>query len=280
MPLMSRYQLSLSLWFVVSACGDDLNRNAQPDATEAPDAPQVTPDARVCDLETYPPPVAPITVDLTGKFTLTLDGVGERCDQIVRALTDPDPSLRPPELAMLDAGGVIGTCHFNTDTSTDVVRLRAPLYNGIPLFDPPQDAVIHVDAQNNIVYLHGDYLPAGYVVNEACRSGEELTRSIPGYSMSYRKLLLCQYQGDGAYQVASDDEIVVGEEGYLIDRDRKLRRVRAMDVFLLSDHVDDDIGNSDAFCCMGTLDHCVGQRLFVDALTGEILSQAPHCHSC
>ena len=41
-----------------------------------------------------------------------------------------------------------------------------------------------------------------------------------------------------------------------------------------------EIGNSDAFCCNGSLDHCVGQRLFVDALTGEILSQVPHCHSC
>ena len=60
---------------------------------------------------------------------------------------------------------------------------------------------------------------------------DELAHASPGSSRSYRKLLLCQYNGNGAYEVANDDEIVVGDEGYLIDHDRKLRRVRAIDVF-------------------------------------------------
>jgi hypothetical protein len=277
---MSKYPfaLSLALSLVVTACGDDKPAgNTEPDASEV-DAPQVTPDARVCDLESYPQDATPITVDLSAKFELTLDGVGTRCDQIVRALTNPDPSLRPPELAMLDVGGIVGTCRLN-EQNINVVRLRSPLYNGLPLFDPPQETVVHVDEQNNIVHLHGDYLPAGYVVNEGCLSDDELARAIPGYSMSYRKLLLCSFSGNGEYEVASDDEVVAAEEGYII-HDRKLRRVRAMDVYLLPSHVTDEIGNSDAFCCIGTLDHCVGQRLFLDALTGEILSQAPHCHSC
>lgn len=273
---MPKLQLSLSLSLVLMACGDDPSNAPQPDATEV-DAP-ATPDARVCNLERYPQEAQAIFVELDTEFPLTLDGQGARCDQIVRALTDPDPSLRPRELAMLDAVGVTGTCHLN-EQNLDVVRLRAPLYNGLPLFDPPQEIVVHVDAQNNVVLLHGDYVPTGYVANDACLSDEEIARTVPGYEMSYRKFALCVYNGNGEYPIANDDEIVVGDEGYLLIN-KFLRRVRAVDVFLLSEHVTDEIGNSDAYCCQGTLDHCVGQRLFVDALTGEILSQAPRCHSC
>ena len=49
-----------------------------------------------------------------------------------------------------------------------------------------------------------------------------------------------------------------------------LRRVRAVDVYLTPGHVTTEITNSDAFCCSGaTTDHCIGQRLFVDVITGE-----------
>ncbi len=277
---MLNYLRVASLALSLAACGDHQpSQQPQPDAA-APDGRAAEPDARVCDLATYPPPVAPITVDLASPFALTLDGVGTRCEQLERALTDPDPTKRPPELAMLDVNGVTSTCTHNDDTNRDVVRLRAPLYAGLPLFDPPQDVVVHVDAPATVVYLHGDYLPAGYVVNNACLSGEELARSLPGNAFSYRKFLLCQYRGDGSYVIADDDQIDVGAEGYILDRDRTLRRVFALDVYLLPEHVDSDVGNSDAFCCTGTLDHCVGQRMFVDALTREIISQAPHCHSC
>ena len=57
--------------------------------------------------------------------------------------------------------------------------------------------------------------------------------------------------------------------------------MRAIDVYLAPGHVDSEVTNSDLFCCAGpTVEHCVGKRLFLDALTGEVVGDEPRCHTC
>ena len=278
-----------SLFLVLAACGDN-HKNASPDATATPDTP-ATPDATVCDTTGYPAPIKLVSVDLGQPFDLTLDGQGDRCDQLIRALTDPDPAKRPPELAELDvAGGAItGTCTYDDVLMRDIVRLRAPNYGGLPLYGPQlQDVLVHVGHPSaligspaTVVYLHGDFLPAGAMAKAACINGEELGLSMPGRPMTYTKFAFCTPQGDGTYTIAGNDTIEVADEGYLYDSDGNLRRVRAVDVYLSGANVTTEVINSDAYCCTTeSLEHCVGQQIFIDVVTGEIIGQKPHCHTC
>lgn len=276
LPLVLVTTLSLG-----AACGD--NAPAQPDPDAAPEpADAAAPDALVCDLTSYPPAVRMLTVDLQQPFELTLDGVGTRCDQLVRALTDPDPSKRPAELAELDVDDVISSCSYDAQTKRDIVRLQAPRLAGLPVFGVIQDAIVHVEAPAIVVYLHGDYLPPlRSPVNPSCLGPDAVRATVPGSGLTYSKFALCALQGEGSYAVASEDVIEVGEEGYLLDRDGFLRRVRAVDVYLAPGHVTAEHINSDLYCCQGpTLERCVGARVFVDALTGEVVHQQQHCHAC
>jgi hypothetical protein len=276
----------LAYLFVVAACGDSTH-NITPDAPATVDA---TPDAKPCDVAGYPQPIKRLSVDLGAQFDLMLDGVGDRCDQIIRALTDPDPTKRPPELAMLDVVGVTGTCTFDDVLQRDIVRLRAPQYGGLPLYgNIVQDVLVHVGhpmanvigMPATVVYLHGDFLPAGAMTNMACLASGDVAASTPGRPMTYAKFNACTYQGDGSYTIAGDDVIEVADEGYMVDADGNLRRVRAVDVYLLPAHANPEVTNSDAFCCSdATLDHCIGQRLLIDVVTGELVGETQHCHTC
>jgi hypothetical protein len=266
-------RLPLLLGLALAACGDDSSTaiDAAPPIDAATDAP-------VCDLTGYPPAVRPVSVDLVDRTTLTLDGTGTRCEQIVRALLGP---TRPPELGQLDTGGVTGTCSHDDLLDREIVRLRAPLYAGVPVYAPVQDALVHVDAADAVVFLHGDFLPAGSAPPAGCLTAAIVEASVPGRPMGYQRFNACVPGNPGEYTIAADDEVEVLDEGVYLDADNNLHRARAVDVYLLSGHVDSEVGNSDAYCCSGpTMDHCVGQRLFIDTLTGELLGQAPHCHIC
>jgi len=268
-----------SLFLVAAACGDD--HAAAPDGGRpTPDAPAL--DAAVCMDEAYPQPARPLTVDLRDPFALALDGIGTRCEQLVRALTDPDPARRPPALAELDVVGVTGTCRHDDVLDHDIVRLAGPLFAGLPLFAPLQDAVAHVDASATVVYLHGDFLPASTpAVPAACVDPAQLPASIPGTTLTYAWFDNCALQGESTYTVASGDTIEVGAEGYVLDREGMLRRVRALGVYVAPERVTAQLANSELYCCDGTtLDHCVGARLLVDALTGAVVTQQGLCHAC
>ena len=276
---MSKYLAYLSSFALAAACGDNASTVA-PDAAQ-PDAAQ--PDARSCDASNYPQSVRTLSVDLAEPFALTLDGNGSRCDQIGRALTDPDPATRPPELAELDADGATWTCTHDDLLDREIVRVRVRQYAGLPLFAPAQEILAHVSADPaTVVFLHGDFLPAGAVaVPDACYDADQIGATIPGQTLTFTRFALCQPQGAGTYDVASDDVIEPGEEGYLLDREGMLRRVREVDVYLHPDHLTDDTINSDMYCCNGqTLEHCVGQRLYIDAITGAYVDATSRCHTC
>jgi hypothetical protein len=284
------YKSYLSIAFLLAACGDNHKTTSTPDAPPV-STPDAAPDAKPCDLTNYPQHTRVTSVDLGSPFDLMLDGQGTRCEQIIRALTDPDPTKRPPELATFDVTGVTSSCIHDDVLDAEIVRLRQPNYMGEPLYAPAQDVLIHVGhafragllAQPaTVVYLHGDFLATGGVTaNPACLDDGQLTSSVPGMSMTYAKFNACTYTGDGMYSLASDDVIELGDEGYLMDTDGNLRRVRAVDVYLLPGHLNDEITHSDAFCC-GTesLDHCVGKRLFIDVVTGELITEQQHCLTC
>jgi hypothetical protein len=274
----SLLSLSLSL-LAVAACGGGNNDPDAPPST-TPDSPPIDPpDAKVCDAAGYPEKVRMLSVDLISDTTLTLDGTGPRCEQLLRALTGE--TTRPPELADMDAEGYTGSCTYDDVLDVDVVRVRLPLYDGIPMFYPPQDMVVHVEQNNHIRYLHGDFFPVGNAPRMGCLTGDEAASELRGDPLGYLQFSLCVPGDPGEYIIAADDELDIGAEGYLQDADGFLRRVRSVDVYLLPDHVTPAIGNSDAFCCTGpTLEHCVGAQMFVDVLTGETVWQAPHCHTC
>lgn len=282
---MSKPYLSVA-FLLLAACGD--NHQSQPDAppVRTPDA---APDARPCDLANYPQHTRITSVDLQAPFDLTLDGQGTRCEQIIRAVTDPDPAKRPPELATFDVTGVTSSCVFDDVLNREIVRLRQANYLGQPLFYPAQDVLLHVDHPGNmfgvaatVVYLHGDFLATdGPGVNPGCLDDAQLASSVPGMSLSYAKFDRCNYTGDGAYSLAADDTVELGDEGYYLDDTGNLRRVRAVDVYLLQSHLNDEVTHSDAFCCgADTLDHCVGKRLLIDVVTGELITEQPHCLTC
>jgi hypothetical protein len=273
-----------------TACGDNNADSRSPDASPAtPDAVAPT-DARPCDVANYPASIDRIQVDLQQEFDLVLDNVGTRCEQVIRALTNPDPTKRPTELAQLDVEGVTGTCETDDEIGIEVIRLRAPHYAGLPLYGThAQDVLVHLGRPTpgilnmpaHVVYLHGDFFAAGATANAACFDDQEVSASIAGRDMTYGRFNACTYQSDGAYSIAADDTVEVGDEGYFVDAEGKLHRARAVDVYLLPTHLNDDFSNSDAYCCNGTtLEHCVGEKLFIDVVTGEVLGQAQHCLPC
>jgi hypothetical protein len=269
-----------SVLSLAAACGDDLA--AVPDASPAqPDAPEESPP---CDVANYPSRVERVSVDLAEPFDLVLDGQGTRCEQIIRAVTDPDPANRPPELAKLDVQGVTGTCQPDDDFGKDIVRLRAPQYGGKPMYGYAgvQDVLLHVTQVGaTVTFLHGEFFAAGAATNPACYDSAQIASSVPGMSMTYGKFVTCIFKGDGTYPIAADDTIEVGEEGYFVDDDGKLHRVRPVDVYLAPGNLTDEIISSDAYCCTGVgYDHCIGQKLFIDVVTGELLGQIPRCHIC
>jgi len=72
----------------------------------------------------------------------------------------------------------------------------------------------------------------------------------------------------------------VGEVGYYVDDASNLRRVRAVAVHLLPEHVTRDIRGSDIYCCTGSPSNCFGWRMFIDVFTGEMFTAPPRCHYC
>lgn len=268
--------LSALVITAAAACGGDDTSSTPIDATALHDAPL---DAAACVLGDYPQPIRSASFDLGAPFALTLDGTGARCEQIGRALLGA--TGRPPELAQLDADGATVTCSHDDVLNREIVRIRAPRYGGLPLFGPVQDALVHVDATDTIVFLHADYLPVGATVADACLGAPAIAAGVPGEMLTYQRFSACVPGPAGAYTIAADDVIEVLEEGFLVDSEGLLRRVFSVDVYLTPGHVTPEIGNSDAFCCSGpTTDHCVGQRLFIDALTDAVVGQEPHCHTC
>ena len=267
--------LSLTGALALGACGD--HSGDKPVDARTLDA---TVDARACELAGYPESVRFLEATLPEPPppALVLDGNGTRCEQLVRVLTGPS---RPAPLAELDTAGVTSTCNHDDLTNREIVRLRAPMYGGLPIYWPVQDALVHVDAANEIVFLAGNFLAAGHAPRAGCLDATALAARIPGSPLEYEKFAACTPRGPGSYAIAADDEIEVGEEGVYQDGDGGLHRVRAFDVYLKAEHVNSEITNSDAYCCSGAgVDHCVGKRLFLDALTGEVLAQEPHCHTC
>jgi hypothetical protein len=264
-------------------CGDDGGGGGDPpDAERADDAaPPIDAepiDAMVCETAGYPQRAEVVTIEQEAPHQLTLDGEGTRCEQLVRALTGA--AGRPPELDGLDPGGAEATCEYDDVLDRDIVRIFFRQYAGVPIFGPVQDVLAHVDQSNLVVYLAGNYVEAGQVLPAACLDDAQIAAGVPGEALAYTRFAACSPQGDGEYTVVADDEIEVGALGVYVDGEGDLRRVWAVDVYLLEDHVTDETTNSDLFCCFADLDHCVGKRLFIDALTVEVVGDEPHCHTC
>lgn len=280
-------KLYLSLVLALAACGDNSKR--APDAPVSPPQHDAATDATACDASNYPVAVRKLSVDLAADFTLTLDGNGTRCEQLVRALTDPDPAKRPPELAMLDVQGVTGSCTHDDTLNRDIIRLQAPLYGGKPLYGVVQDVLVHVGHPNTalpgpttVVYLHGDFLAAGATVaNAPCLGDAAVPGALVGHALTFAKFDHCIYQGDGSYALAADDVFQLADDGYYVDAQSQLHRARAVDAYLLPAHLTAETTNSDLFCCTGmTYDNCVGDRVFIDEITGAVLGQTQHCQAC
>lgn len=275
---------SLLLLAPLAACGSSAATPDAPPATidaRAADAALPPPDAPTCELTGYPAAVRPVSVDLGAEFPLTLDGNGTRCDQILRALLDPNPAKRPPEFAEMDVVGAAGRCSHDDVLNREIVRIDLPQYGGQPIFWPVQDALVHVSAANKVVYLHADFLPIGKGPLAACLSGDAIGATIVGRPMTYQKFQQCVPGAAGSYPIAAGDTVEVGEEGAYLDDAGNLHRARAVDVYLAAANVTPEVANSDAFCCSGAgVDHCVGQKLIIDALTGELLATQHHCHTC
>ncbi len=269
---------------LIAGCGDDNGSTDTPmfDAEVTPelDAPPI--DAEVCEVAPDSPEmVRAVDVQLGEVHSLTLDGNGTRCEQIFRGLVDPVG--RPPALAELDAASAVNhSCEFDDVTDREIVRMRFPEYEGLPVYGMIQDLLAHVDASDDVVFLAGTYLPVGHTPASGCLDDAAVAASMPGDELGYTTFAACTPQGEGSYTIADDDTIEVDVEGVLLDGDGALRRVRAVDVYLHEDNVTDETINSDLFCCDGSngVVHCVGQRVFVDARTGEPVGSTGHCITC
>ncbi|WP_394831600.1 hypothetical protein LVJ94_34315 [Pendulispora rubella] len=240
-------------------------------------------DPRRCSMRDYPAAACVVSAQrgVEPSFPLLLDGSGTRCAQILRALTSPDPTKRPPELAQLDAVDATGKCEHDNLLNREIVRVYPSSYSGERMFEPKQDIVVHVTATNQVVYLHGDFVAAGTAPGPGCLDGSEVRASVPGRELPFRTYSRCLPGDAGAYAVASNDEVEIGEEGFYLDASASLHRVRAVEVYLAPTNVTPELLKSDLFCCVGsTLEHCVGKRLLVDAFTGELLATQPHCLTC
>ncbi len=274
---MRRTLPSIITCLLFAACGGDDDGPAG----DPPDAEAPAIDAQVCAAPVgYPEQLRPVTVELGAPHSLTLDGNGERCDQLIRALVDP--TGRPPELAELDADSVEGSCEFDDVTSRDIVRLSFPEYGGSPLFGTVQDVLAHVDEFDDVVYLAGNYIPAGHSPPPACLDADAVAAGVPGESLGYTTFAACTPTGEGSYEIVADDEILVGDEGvYLAYGGDELRRVRLVEVYLLEDHVTAETINSNLYCCDGASNaHCVGERIYVDVHTGEVVGDEGNCITC
>jgi hypothetical protein len=231
------------------------------------------------DSSSYPPEVPVLTIALQASYQLTLDGQGTRCEQLVRALVDP--RQRPPELAPLDTVGATTRCIHDGLLNRDIVDLSLPLYAGRPLVPVVQSVVAHVDANNQVVVLNGSLLTPGRAPGNSGRDTAAIRASVPGRGMTYGRFESCQYLGQATYSIAGDDQIEVGDDSYFLDGDSRLHRVRPVDVYLIAGHLTTEIINSDSFCCVTeSLEHCIGQKLIIDVVTGELLGELQHCITC
>jgi hypothetical protein len=247
----------------IAACGD--NGANRPDACTAP--------------LTYPEEVALIDITLTPNYPVALDGNGTLCDQMVRSLIHP--VTRHPMLAELDATSARGRCQHDDLLDREIVDIDLPEYGGLPNLGTPQQILAHVDKFGKLVYLAAIFIPQGHIPAGACANPEQVVASVPGNRLSYQRFDRCNFEGDGEYEIAPDDEIIAGAEGVMLDVNHRLRRVTAVQVFLLGSHVTETEINSTLFCCdPGTVKHCVGGLLYVDSVTGELVKQAFNCITC
>lgn len=260
------------MMLAIAACSSDRRPPLDPaDAAVDTSVDGEPPDA------SYPPRVQRVDVFLGAHHQLALDGQGTRCEQLTRALTDP--AKRPPELAGIDLTEATSQCSVSTPSRQDVVRISVPRYAGLPLIATGQELVASIDASNVVVSMNGSFLPAGRAPTRPGRDAAAIRASVPGRGMMYSRFSSCQLMGTGSYAIAADDRIEIGEEGYYLDRDSRLRRVRPVDIYLLPAHVTSELINSDLFCCAGS-DRCVGKQLVIDAVTGEAAGELPHCIVC
>jgi hypothetical protein len=250
------------------------------DASVADSATSV--DAMVCATDNYPRVAGSIDLNLDAPVQLILDGSGDRCDQIVRALMSY--GTRPAALAAAEQDFSLASCMFDEIINADIVRLRKSTFAGLPLYGTGQDILAHVKREtNNLSFLAGRVIPttAAQGVPSGCWSQSQVSAKIPGTTMSYQKFEACRPLGAGNYTIADDDLISVKEQGWFVDSQDQLRRVWVAPVFLLPAHVNPEIINSSAFCCADeTLINCVGSQMIFDAVTGELLSQMSNCITC
>lgn len=283
--MSSRLIVASAIAALASACGDD-GGSSRPDAATDAVAPptdaaiDAAVDAAACVRPDYPMVVRPTTVDTTTPEPITLSGTGTRCEQIIAALLGPAAG-RPRGLAAMDVTGATATCEHDDVTNREIVRVRAPSYLGEPLFWPVQDALVHVDSRNQLVFQRADFLPLGAAAVTGCLSEGEVTAVAADEDLTYLRFAACAPQGPGTYPMAAGDPVVAGAEGYYLDEDQRLHRVRAVDAYVAPGHVTSELINSDLYCCASaSLESCVGQRLFIDVITGLVIGRATHCHTC
>lgn len=251
-----------------AACGD--NGGTHADASHSADA-YAFPDARVCEpgeVETDS-----VSVGITdGVNTVTLDGVGTRCEQLTRAIMDP--AVFPAELAPM-----LGT-DFHTQcgqfSQFDEVDFLGDGIGGVPfVFGPAWEVFVQLE-DLKIDFWSGSYIPPAPVPAPACLSSTAIHLGIVGALLQYTPHDNCSViGGPSPYSITVGDTIQVADgDTYYVDFTKPMRlyRLRAVDAFLLPSHIRPDMRGSELDCCdpTGPPIDCMGERFFVDTFTGDV----------
>lgn len=236
-------------WLIalLAACGD--GAGAAVDASRADGPPWV--DAKVCPPGDVPAEIVSGNADLS--IPITLDGVGDRCDQLKRAVLVPGVIPEVDPIYMFDLDAACGT-----SSGVDVVTVSLPVTGG------PWGILISIDG-STVVGWSGTYLAVDELPAPDCLSETDLMLGLANTEFRYAAFDASCAGTYATYQVQVGDRIVVGDPVFVLDDSLRLHRARVVDVLLLPSHVTEPMLRSSMYCCDGgpPID-CVGSRIAVD----------------
>lgn len=258
-----------------TACGEVVRATDAGDDTshEAPDAPPPPPtDAPAC-TPTGPVETKVASVALATPRALVLDGAGDRCGQLVRAILDP--AQRPPELAALDATSGVGAPLCTRFGDRDAVRFDVLELGGQRLLSTGQWFLAWVEhAGDRLVDLSGWYLEPPATLPASCAPDALARDRVVGHAQRYTSFQHCAAYGGGTWTLAASDARTVVGTGLYFDG-KRLRVVKEVDVVAAPSSVTQALTDSD-LNCFGL----IGVRLIVDADDGKVLDERRHCIVC
>ena len=140
----------------------------------------------------------------------------------------------------------------------------------------------HVRRTGSLGFFAAGYLPVrDRVVAPTCLDEGQVEAVVIGEPLEYQQFAACQPGDAGEVEIVSDDTRAAAAPAVFLDGAGGLHQVRVVEVLMAAGRVQAEQINSTLYCCSGeTLDGCVGNFLIVDERTGEVLQQAPRCHTC